>query len=199
MVEVGIVETMRVALLTAANSWSGAEVHTINLARALRERGHDVVIVELGRRGYAEASHIIPCPVIHVDLGPDTLQRSPLESLGFRSWQRILGALQADIAISVKGMFKFASLAMEAACRLQFRSYLVIEHMQPILPELKTRRHFGGLVPGLGLWWYRQKFSGYLRSIFPHRVICVSHAVASTLQNDYGYPPSKLVVWHIVG
>ena len=43
---------MRVALLTAANSWSGAEVHTVHLAGALKERGHKVVIVEIGRRVY---------------------------------------------------------------------------------------------------------------------------------------------------
>jgi glycosyltransferase involved in cell wall biosynthesis len=190
------IDAMRVVLLTAVNSWSGVEVHTIHLARFLKERGHDVVIVELGRRGYAEASQPSPCPVLHIDLGPDTPEGIPLESLGFGTWWRILGSLKADVAISVKGTFKFSSLAMEVACRLHFRRFMVIEHLHATLSNRAKGHIFKRLVPSLGLWRYHQKFSGYLRSVFPHKVICVSHAVADTLQNDYGYPPSKLIVAH---
>lgn len=186
--------TMRVALLTAANSWSGVEIHTLQLARALKNRGHDVVIVELGRQGYVEAPLPIPCPVLQVDLGSGTSGNIPLESLGFMEWRRIFSSLHADVAISVKGIFKFGSLAMEAAGRLCFPRFLVIEHLHAPLGKRTKGIHFKGLVPGLSLWWYRQRISGYLRSVFPHKVICVSNAVAETLYNDYGFPASKLVV-----
>ena len=187
---------MRVVLLTAAGPWSGAEVHTIHLASALKERGHDVVIVELGRRRYTEFPQLFPCPVLQLDLGSVTSDAATLNALGFRSWVRHFGSLAGDVGILVKGNFELGSLALEAAARLRFRRYLVIEHIHAPLSSRATGRHFSGLIPGLGLWWFRQKFSGYLRSVFPHKVICVSHAVATTLRNDYSYPPSKLVVVH---
>jgi glycosyltransferase involved in cell wall biosynthesis len=187
---------MKMILLTRGTSWSGVEVHTIHLASALIKRGHDVVIVELNRRLYADAHQSVPCPVLNLDIGQRPVGEVPLDSLRFRSWLRILGSLQADVAISVKGDFKFGSLSMEAAARLRFPRFLVIEHMHAPLSKRIKGQHLKGLVSGIGLWWYRQKFSGYLRSVFPHRVICVSHALASTLRKDYGFPPWKLSVVH---
>ncbi len=187
---------MRVVLLTAAETWSGVEVHTLCLASALKERGHDVVIVELGRRRYAEAAQPLPCPVLHLDLGPGRPDGIPLEALGFGSWLRLFGLLEGDVVILAKGSFQFGSLALEAAARLRFRRYLVIEHMHAPLPELKRGKHWGGLVSDLGFWWYHAKLRGYLRSVFPHKVVCVSRALASTLNKDYGYPSSKLVAVH---
>jgi glycosyltransferase involved in cell wall biosynthesis len=187
---------MRIVFLTAANTWSGVEVHTIHLASALKERGHDIAIVELGRRVHMAAAQPPPCPVLHPDLGQGASGEVPLKSLGFSEWRRVFTSLHADVAVSVKGTFNFGSLAMEAAGRFCFPSFLVIEHLQTPLEKRMREFHFKGLKPSLGLWRYREKLSGYLRSVFPHRVICVSNAVAETLQNDYGYPPSKLVIAH---
>ena len=178
---------MRVVLLTAGNSWSGVEVHTVGFARALREAGHEVAIAELGRELYSKARQPLPCPVVHLPLGPGVSGKIPLESLGFRAWKQVLSSLHADVAILVKGTFHFGGLALEAAARLRFPCFIVIEHYHEPLGERP---------PGLGLWWYRQKLAGYLRSLFPHKVVCVSKALASTLRNDYGYRASKLVVVH---
>lgn len=185
-----------VALITAAVSWSGVEVHTIHLANALMERGHNVVIVELGQPLYSGASLLLTCQVLHLNLGLWLPSEVPLESVGFNSWRRIFNSFQADIAISIKGTFKFGSLAMEAAGRLSFSRYLVIEHLHAPLAKRKKMRCFNGVLPAFGLWWYRQRLSGYLRSVFPQRVICVSHAVALTLKEDYCYPSSKLTTVH---
>lgn len=187
---------MRIVLLTAGSSWSGVEVHTVGLARALGERGHDVAIVELGRELYGRAPQPLPCPVIHLRLGPGTAGEVPLESLSFRAWKREFSSLRADVAISVKGTFLFGSLAMEAAGRLCFPCFLAIEHYHAPLGKRSPARSPGKPLSSLGLWWYRQKLTGYLRSLFPHKVVCVSEALASTLRNDYGYPASKLVVAH---
>lgn len=184
---------LRIALLTAAQSWSGVEVHTINLAKALKKAGHDVFIVELGRRGYVETPLPLPCPVVYQGLGPDRPDGTSLDTLGFMDWRRIFGNLHADIAISIKGVFKFSSLAMEAAARFYFKRFHVIEHLHA---PLGKRPHGNPLKLQFGIWWYRQRFSGYLRSVFPNKVVCVSHALAATLKEDYGYPTSKLFVAH---
>lgn len=184
---------MKIVLLTAAQSWSGVEVHTINLAHALKKAGHDVFIVELGRRGYVKTPLPLPCPVIHQNLGSDQSEVVSLDELGYMAWRRIFKDLNADVAISIKGTFKFSTLTMEAAARFCFKRFHVIEHLHAPLgkrPRLKPHKF------QLGLWWYRQKISGYMRSIFPNKVICVSHAVAATLRDDYACPPSKLFVAH---
>lgn len=187
---------MRIVLLTAANAWSGVEVHTLHLARTLAERGHEVTIVELGRRVYAAANQQLPCPVLYLGLGASSSGNIPLDSVGINSWRKIFAHLSAEVAVLIKGTFKFGNLAMEAAGRYHFSRFLVIEHLHAPLERQTRKIHVKGLKPSLGLWWYRKKFSGYLRSIFPHKVICVSHAVAETLRMDYGYPPSKLIVAH---
>jgi glycosyltransferase involved in cell wall biosynthesis len=184
---------MRVLLLTAAGPWSGVEVHTLSLAEALKAAGHDVAIVELGRNRYGRGPRELPCEVIHVPLGGRDDVEVPLESLGFMAWRRAFALLDGDVAISIKGTYKFASVAMEAAGRLRFPCFLVIEHLHAPLDRRPTMRVFGPRGPSLGLWWYRQSLSGYLRSVFPHQAICVSQAVASTLVDDYGYPRGKVV------
>jgi glycosyltransferase involved in cell wall biosynthesis len=187
---------MRVVFLTAAGPWSGAEVHTVNLATALAKRGHDVVIAELGRSRYAEHSRALPCPVIHLDVGCGTTQGDPLRRLGFRSWLQLLTPLAGDIGILIKGNYELGSFGMEAAARLRFSRYLVIEHLHVPLGRSRRGEHLWGLVRGLGLWRFRKQFSGYVRSLMPHKIICVSKAVARTLKNDYCYRSSKLVAVH---
>lgn len=184
---------MRVLLLTAAGPWSGVEVHTLGLAEALKDRGHEPVIVELGRDRYAHGPRPPPCEVIRVPLGGSPEVPVPLESLSFGAWRRAFAGLRGDVAISIKGTFKFGSLRMEAAARLRFPCFLAIEHLHAPL-DPRPPLSFDGGVPHLGLWWYRQSLSGYLRSLFPHQAISVSEAVAATLREDYHYPPAKVVV-----
>lgn len=51
----------------------------------------------------------------------------------------------------------------------------------------------GGLLPGLGLWWYRWRLSGFARSLAPQATICVSDAARLALATDYGFSTRKLV------
>lgn len=183
----------RIVLLTAAATWSGVEVHTLGLARALRKHGHDVVIVELGRDIYSASSGLESSEIVRIDIGGPT---KALSSLSFWTWVKLFRTIDCDIAISVKGTFKFGNLSMEAAALWCFKKFMVIEHMQAPLGKRTHTRYLGGLIPGIGLWWYRGRLAGYLRSISPQKVICVSHAAAATLLDDYGYPPAKLVTAH---
>jgi len=184
---------MRVLLLTAAGPWSGVEVHTLGLARALEDRGHEPVIVELGRDRYGSGPHPPACQVLRLPLRGTTDGSVALESLSYAEWRRAFADLRADVAISIKGTFKFGSLAMEAAARRHFPCFLAIEHLHAPL-DRRPALSFAGGKPRLGLWWYRQSLSGYLRSLFPHQAICVSAAVAATLRDDYHYPPAKVAV-----
>lgn len=186
----------RIALLAAPVSWSGVEVHTVHLACGLKNRGHDVVIVELFTRGYVNTPLTLPCPVMQLDLKSFTSKKRSLDSLRFWEWLRVFVSIKADVAVGVKGVFKFGSLGMEIAARLCFGHFLVIEHLHMPLTERPKVRSHKGLITGPGLWRYRQRYSGHLRSIFPQKIICVSRALSSSLEKNYYYPPSKLVVAH---
>jgi len=61
----------------------------------------------------------------------------------------------------------------------------------PPQPRVRST-HLGGLAPGLGLWWYRDKAKGWMRSLFPHRVLCVSEAVRDGLAATFSFPRRKL-------
>jgi hypothetical protein len=107
---------------------------------------------------------------------------------------RVLQKLKGDVCIFPKAGFGEASLPAELAARLLFSRYFTIEHVcsQP-LPPKTSRRHFHGLIPGVGLWWYKAVLTNYFRPLWPHRVICVSNAVGKVLIDHHQFPPAKVV------
>lgn len=190
--EISTDRSRRVALLTAAGPWSGVEVHTLSLAQALQAAGHSAVIVELGRDVYRNRPQDNPeCKVVSLQLGSGPA--APMDDVSFFTWRRLFRSVECETAISVKGTFNFGTLTMEAAARSVFKRFMVIEHLHSPLGPRRSNRYLGGRLPGLGLWWIKGRMAGRARSIFPQRVICVSSALAETLRQDYGYPPSKLI------
>jgi len=123
------------------------------------------------------------------------LSAEQLGQRGLRSWYRFLRTLGTDVAVLAKGWPEVGSPWLDLACRLAFRGrFLTIEHSTPPRRSAKTsRRHFGGLVPGLGLWWYAAGLRVYTRSLFPRRIVTVSRALADELVQHYRFPASKVV------
>jgi glycosyltransferase involved in cell wall biosynthesis len=186
---------LRIVFITVAGPWSGAEVHTVNLAGVFEQRGHSVRIVEFGEPAYSEhlgSDH----PLIYCEDPGHHITRGITQKQSFKSWHRRLRAIPADVAILVKGNFYSGTMAMEAAARICFDTFVTIEHMRtPLPPRPKLRLLQSGCSPvGLGLWWYATKLKGFARSIFPNHSICVSRAVANTLIRDYHFPRRKLTV-----
>ncbi|MEP3560937.1 MAG: glycosyltransferase family 4 protein [Marinobacter sp.] len=187
---------LRVVFLTVAGPWSGAEVHTVNLAGVFEQRGHSVKIAEFGEPVYSEqlgAKH--PLLFCADKRGQCCEARVPLKR-SFRHWHQSLKVIPADVAILVKGNFHVGGAAMEAAARICFKTFITIEHMRAPLPPRPEMQFFQSAQKpfGLGLWWYITKIKGFTRSTFPQHSICVSQAVAETLTRDYHFPSSKLTV-----
>ena len=180
----------RVGLLIFSNGWGGMEIHAATLARLLAARGHEVVIAELGdsffaRRGEFDASRGVR--VESADLW------RPIRRAGFlRSW-RYLRGLRPDVVVLVKGWTAVGGLSLDLAARLACPRFMTIEQLAPPpRPAFQRGRHVGGLVPGLGLWWFRHQVSVYARSVGPRRIVGVSRAVTRELA-AYGFPVRKLV------
>lgn len=184
----------RVCFLIYSTAWGGMESHTLELARRLASRGHRVRVVELGepilgsRDDHAGGGDRLE--IEHRAIGPH-----PVRRLGVRDWHRKLQGLRADVGVFVNGGTFPGALAMNLAARWRFRRLLAIHQitLRP-LPPLTRSRHFHGLLPGLGAWWYRRLFEAWSRSIGQERIIAVSRAVRDQLASEFRYPGHKLVV-----
>jgi glycosyltransferase involved in cell wall biosynthesis len=116
----------------------------------------------------------------------------PAESVGFVRWLAILRGLGCEVGVFAKGWVHSGSVALDLAARLVFQHYVVIEHVSPPRPPQPKSKRYLGIVPGLGLWWRRQKWQVYRRSIGPQHVVGVSRSLLRDLQ-AYWYPERKLV------
>jgi glycosyltransferase involved in cell wall biosynthesis len=181
---------MKVLIFNEAEAWGGLEAHTVDLAQTLAAAGHQPSIVCIGGRAFELFRPRVSGAVGLVNLG------SPRRR-GFLTWWRTVKPLDGDVAIFQMGTLFSGQLALDIALRLRFRRYVAVQHLEPPeLPPRTRRRHFAGLIPGVGLWWYRWKWSGYLRSLAPTKIVCVSDSVRRALAADYGFDPGKLVTIH---
>jgi glycosyltransferase involved in cell wall biosynthesis len=179
---------LKIALLIASNGWGGMEMHAAHLANGLADRGHEVTLVELDEPVFRAAGEADPrVQVTSPDFGGLSGR------VGWWRWWRYFRGFGCDVALFEKGGLMTGSLALDLAGRAAFPRYLVLEQLDPPARPLRSsRRHLGGLVPGLGIWWYRNVLRVRLRSIGPHRVITVSRSALEELK-QYGYPPAKLL------
>jgi glycosyltransferase involved in cell wall biosynthesis len=184
---------MKITFISSNSSWGGVAKHTLGLALLLREKGHEISIVELswslGGQAYDHADGKIN--IVRKDIG------KPLDRLSFWESVSIFHKLKGDVCIFPKAWFGEAGLSTELAARLMFPRYFTIEHVcSGPMPPRTSRRHFGGLIPGIGLWWYKAVLYNYFRPWWPHRVICVSNAVRNVLLDHHCFPPAKVVTVH---
>jgi len=184
---------LRIGLLTLLNPWGGTtvhwggtEVHTLRFARTLAERGHAVTIVCLTPETY-EAYR----PRVDERVTLASIPRPRAGPLSFARWLRALP--RWDVCILAKGVFDVGDADLDLAARTRCRTYLTVEHLPGAPNEAKeSRRHFG-VVPGLGLWWYRERLRRFSRSLGPQKIVCVSDAVGRRLVGDYGFPARKVL------
>jgi glycosyltransferase involved in cell wall biosynthesis len=177
---------MKVVILVWTRLWGGLETHAVELATTLAGTGLDVRIACIGS---ATASifraRTLSVPIVEV--------AEPPTSWGFVHWLKAFRTLGADACIFEKGTLHTGSAALDFAARLTFRAYVTIEQLEP--PPLAPpggRRVLG--FPATGPWWYQQRLSGWLRSVGPHRIVCISNAVRDALHRDYGFSSKATVI-----
>lgn len=181
-----------VTIVCDPSGWGGAEAHTISLARTLAARGHRVTVALLSNAVTAQFMAAAGDDFAVILLNP-TPGRDP----GVRVWRKRFQSLSGDIGILAKNWFYTGSLGLDLIARESFRRYLVIEHLTPPPPPRRSHgRHLGGLLPGVGAWWYREMAIIRLRSRAPARVFTVSEAIRRGLVDDYGYPEERVRTIH---
>jgi glycosyltransferase involved in cell wall biosynthesis len=182
---------MNIALLLMGNAWGGAEIHAVRLARTLAERGHTATLVCLTDLAY-EVNRERVGPEVPLVCLP--IPRASPRDMGFRDWLRLFARQAWDVCVLIKSEFHAGgSWAIDLAARYRFGSYMVLEQLdaEPLPP--KTNRRHLGMIPGLGLWWYREHLRRFLRSVAPRTVVCVSDANRRRLIQDHRFPARKVV------
>jgi glycosyltransferase involved in cell wall biosynthesis len=180
---------MKIALLAITTEWGGTEGHAVELSRKLGERGHAAIIVCLTECTYQ----------LYRDRSRHQIQLASLFlpkewwRMGFGDWLRLFAGQFWDAVVLIKGHFPAGGSTIDLAVRCCFGNYMTLEHLQADPIPAKTRRVHLGFIPGLGLWWYRDRFRGFLRSIGPRKVVCVSDAVRKQLTEGHRFPARKLI------
>lgn len=180
-------------MLTSTHGWGGVESQTVALALALAERGHRVSIVQFGHRIYDSANirpeSEIATPYVFLPMAFDKL--TLIRAL------HLVRPHKGDLCVFPKGHFGAGNWATDLAIRLCFDRYITVEHsLCEKMPNRTSRRHFGGMLPGVGLWWFRILLKRRLRSLAPSRIICVSEAIKKRLVEHAWFPSEKIVTIH---
>ena len=178
---------MRVAIFGETRLWGGLEVHAVALAEWLAGEGHDVTLVCLGpetRRVYESRP---PKRTTLIEVAPPARRT-------VRGWSRALHRVHADAVVLEKGTLWTGGLALDCVLRMKYGRYVAIQQLEaPDLPPRQSRRYLGGLVPGVGWWWYRWKWLGWARSLAPQWTVCVSDAVRESLASQYDFARRRLI------
>ncbi len=177
---------MTIAILVWSRIWGGLESHAVDLVNAAVDAGHDVTLACVGSETAAlYRARNLRATIEATDPPPSTVT----------GWYRYFRSLRCDVCLFEKGTLHVGSLALDVAARLAFRAFVVIQQLEPpVLGPRTASKHLGGMVPGLGLWWYRQRTRGWLRSLMPVRTICISESVRSALSRGYGFATRKMPI-----
>jgi glycosyltransferase involved in cell wall biosynthesis len=176
---------MKIAILNESTVWGGLESHAVDLASVFVELGHEVTLVCL----------VPGAERLFEERAADKVRVIGGGTPGAHGARAVLRSLELDCIVFEKGTLHAGGWLLDLVCRLHGKRYLVIEQLEaPPLPARTSRRHVWGLVPGLGLWWFRWRLRGFARSVLPHRVVCISVAVRDRLRRDYLFPERKLAL-----
>jgi glycosyltransferase involved in cell wall biosynthesis len=120
----------------------------------------------------------------------------------FIPWLRFLGRIRPQQLVLMQGYFFSFPLATVLAASIVTLGHVYMTEHSVLLqkpPRRTTRRHFG-VLPGLGLWWYRNVWPKVwpwsVRARLCKRVLAASEEVMNDEVSFYGYPRGKMGIIH---
>jgi glycosyltransferase involved in cell wall biosynthesis len=116
----------------------------------------------------------------------------------FSSWLRFLSRVRPQQIVFMEGYFFSFPLACVLAGYIATKGHVYMTDHTALLegPPLKTVRLHWGMVPGLGLWWYRKVWPSVwpwrMRARLCRKILAASETVKNREVTFYGYPPEKM-------
>lgn len=186
-------EKKSICILTHSSGFGGMEVHTLGLIKSLLRRGFRIELVCCKHHFYDERIKSFGgdnIKLVHIDLGIND------KGIGVkRKWKKVLSGIESETLILVKGVYHVGRIRFLRLCRQYFKHFYYIEHSDPPpMPPKTSKKHLGGLLRGVGLWWYREKLLRKVRPLYADKIISVSDGAAKSLVMHCGYPADKVKV-----
>lgn len=118
----------------------------------------------------------------------------------FGPWLRFLWRMNPDQVVFMQGYFFSVPLACVAAAYIVTQGHVYMTDHSVLLqgPPRKTTRVHWGVLPGVGLWWYRRVWPSVwpwrLRASLSQGVLAASKSVMDREIEFYDYPPQKMAI-----
>jgi glycosyltransferase involved in cell wall biosynthesis len=169
-------------IVTEASSLGGLEVHTIQLANALSERGHSIDMVELDQAVFSRSSIPLAQSIRHVHHPARRGRRSP----SFLDWRASLSGFHADAVIWPRRSV-FHRPQLDLAIRVSFpgRSLEIVHATVPVTSAREIRARMFNRAMGL-----------YVGTLARRPIVCVSDAERCRLVGNFGIREADVITIH---
>ncbi|MGB9591421.1 MAG: glycosyltransferase family 4 protein [Candidatus Kryptoniota bacterium] len=174
-----------IVIVMEAMSPGGAEIYTCQMAKYFAQQ-RSVIMINFGN---FDLGSMLSCNYKYPSHGENEVAYlfigKSLRNLGMGGVKKVISSLgfKPSTILFSKSWLSQGSLEAELALRLYSKRYVVMLHSVP----QKTRMHRSWIFTGFGI-----KTS--IRMMLPHSIICVSHAVRTSLETLYMVSSNKLRV-----
>jgi glycosyltransferase involved in cell wall biosynthesis len=174
-----------------AEAFGGSERHTVDLVNYLLAAGWRLTLV-------LPHLDLVPLGIRDDPQGRLEVVREQLPVRGLRPadvrvWRQLFRRHPARRALLVKPWYYAADLRMLRALRASYAEVIHLEHsLVPPLAAYRVRRHWA-VVPGLGLWWFRDRWRRWAMSRTADRFLAVSEAGRRSMLADAGVLAERVV------
>jgi glycosyltransferase involved in cell wall biosynthesis len=116
----------------------------------------------------------------------------------FRKTSDLFKKLKPHAVVFFQGTFTCFDFSHVLAANLATdgRTYMH-ENLGAPTPSVKSSKKYLGFIPGIGLWWYAERYLTPLRARFSKKVFVVSKEIRERTIEYWHYPPEKVeVLYH---
>jgi glycosyltransferase involved in cell wall biosynthesis len=181
----------RLLFLRRTSAYGGARVVLLYTLQGIEYEANSVQLATL-TDVFSSAFSTLKLPV---EVVPISARFGGNPVRGFISWLWFLCRLRPYKIIFAEGSFSDFPLPVALAGYLVARGriYVMALHPAPDPPPKASRRHWG-LMPGMGLAWYRHVVPWRVKGKLVRRTLAISRGIKQKLVRHYGFPSERVEV-----
>lgn len=179
-------------IITQTKGYGGTELHTIQLVNLLAKAGYMIHLVCCNHCLYDHKFDLDSLKIFYVNANVNDIDAENIQQFNvlFSNYKS-----QCIELIFPKGNNNMGSIPFFKICKKYFKKIYFIEHLEAKkMPEKNSKKYLGGLVSGIGFWWFKEKYEKRKASFYADKIIAVSDAVAKALVEECWYPSRKIKI-----